>query len=388
MGVSKKGLSNSRYLLSGGLKKNGIITWRYVFNATEAGNGNEKSFFLELEMLNPYLSPAEPVLGFKQRNALNSEDLQYALAGTLSATEIKSENLLQPSFVTVRFGALGQKGKHVAFYSSISDIRIKQKPFEAEIGTCIFKENHLSGFISCSQKDLLAQPELMCSEGYGEWNLDFEILQEFESGYSEKTEFWAPIGCRTNFSGTVSWCGTEYVVNPLTSFGYFDKFWGKSLPNPWVHISSSCLQSLISGRTLFDSSFALHGCYDRKASMLLNFEGSQLNFNADPNNRKTDFLWDCQQVSQNDFDELHWSVSIHTKQWVVDADVFCPINELCNKVIEHPEGNRKTLSLVTSHSGIGEIKLYKVLKNSLEQIEYLRIAKAFCEFGRIEEAEN
>lgn len=388
MGVSKKGLSNTRYMLSGGLKKNGIITWRYVFNAIEAGNGNEKSFFLELEMLNPHLSPSETVLGFKQRNAINAEDLQYALAGTASAKELKSENLLQPSFVTVRFGALGQKGRHVAAYAPLSEIKLRTKPFEAEIGTCTFSENHLSGFISITQKELLSNPELMCQEGYGEWNLDFEILQEFEEGYKGKTDFWAPIGCRTNFSGTVSWCGTEYIVNPITSFGYFDKIWGKTVPNPWFHISASSLQSLISGRTMFDSSFAIHGIYDNKASMLLNFEGEKLIFNAEENKKNAEFLWDCQEVSQNDYNELHWSVSIHTKQWVVDVDVFCPITELCNKIIELPEGKRKTLSLVSSSSGTGEIKLYKVLKNTLEQIEYLRIAKAFCEFGQTEEAEN
>ena len=56
--------------------------------------------------------------------------------------------------------------------------------------------------------------------------------------------------------------------------------------------------------------------------------------------------------------------------------------------VELPEGSRKTLSLVSSSSGTGEIKLYKVHKNTLEQIEDFRITKALCEFGRIEEAEN
>lgn len=388
MGISKKGLNNNRYQLSGSLKKNGIISWRYVLNGTEKDTGTEKSFFLELEMVNPFLSPQEALLGFKQRTALNEEDLHYALAGTQSAAEIVSETLVQPSFVTVRFGALGQKGKHIASYEALNNIKTSSKSFEIEFGTCVFTENHLSGFISCSHKDLSSHPEFMCQEGYAEWNLDYEILQEFDTGFTDKTEFWAPIGCRTNFSGKISWCGTEYLVAPLTSFGYMDKFWGKSVPSPWFHISASNLSSMISGRTLFDSSFAFHGLYNNKASMLLNFEGNKLEFLCEDKKSRDKFIWDCQEISQSDSDELHWSVSFQNKQWVIDIDVFCQITELCNKVIELPEGNRKTLSLVQSCSGKGEIKLYKVLKNSLEQIEYLRIAKAFCEFGQIEESDN
>lgn len=388
MAISKKGLNNIRYQLSGGLKKNGIIVWRYVFNAAESITGAEKTFFIELEMLNPSLLPSEPVLGFQQRNAVSEDDLQYALAGTLSATEMKAENLVQPSYVCVRLGVFGQKGKHIAVYDALNNIQLTQKPFECHIGTCSFTENHLSGFISCTEKDINAHPELLCQAGYAEWNLDFDILQEFDSGFQGKNDFWTPIGCRTNFSGTLSFCGTDYTVKPLTSFGYLDKYWGKSLPNPWFHVSASSLQSLISGHTMFDSSFAVHGCYDKKATLLMNVEGNKLIFNADEDSKSSQFVWDCQQVSQNEFEELHWSVSVHNKHWIVDIDVFCKITELCNKVLELPEGSRKTLSLVSSSSGTGEIKLYKVHKNTLEQIEDLRITKALCEFGRVEEAEN
>ncbi len=387
MGVSKKGLANSRYTLSGKLKKNGIIIWRYVFNATEIDTGSEKAFYLELEMLNPQLSPSEPVLGFKHRNAVSAEDLQYALAGTMSATELQSENLVIPSYIVVRFGALGQKGKQISYYDNHSNIKISQKPFEIRTGTCVFTENHLSGFISCSQRDLAAHPEYLCQDGYAEWNLDFEILQEFEKGFQEKSEFWAPIGCRTNFAGTINWCGNDYSVNPLTSFGYFDKTWGQTFPNPWFHVSASNLSSLISGRVMFDSSFAVHGMYGDQASLLLNIEGNKMAFDASENKKNSEIIWDCQEATQNEFTELHWSSSVKTKQWVIDIDVFTPITDLCNKVIELPEGNRKTLSIVSSNSGTGEIKLYKVLKNTLEQIEYLRISKALCEFGRLDEAE-
>lgn len=387
MGVSKKNITNYKSLLTGGLKKNGFISWRYVFNATEKLSGTEKTFFIELEMLNPYLSPSEAVLGFTSRSTINPDDLQYALAGTTSATEMVLEKFVQPSYVAVRFGALGKHAKQICNYEAIQNTKINPHQFSVQVENCTFTEKHLSGFVNHTKSEIFSHPEYLCQDGYAEWNLDFEIIQEFEKGFSNKTNTWIPIGLRANFSGTINYCGEDYNVNPLKSFGYIDKTWGKTLPNPYFHIAASSLSSQISGRTLFDSSFVVHGLYDDRASVLLNFEGNKLSFCADENKRSYSCLWDCQQFLQNDEDQLHWSLSATNKTWVVDIDVFCNISELYNKVVELPEGNRKTLSMLTSGSGNGEIKLYKRIKDDLEQIENIRIAKAFCEFGKFEEPE-
>ena len=360
MGASKKSLNNIKTLLTGGLRKNGIILWRYIFNAREKESGEEKSFFIELEMLNPYLSPSEEILGFKSRTAVSAEDLQYALAGTKAAMELETEKILQPSFVSIRFGAFGKKGKQFALYDTIHNTKISQKPFSIQVGNCSFTESHLSGFISYTEKEILAHPEYMCNHGYAEWNLDYEIIQDFDTGYQGNPNFWIPIGIKTNMSGTVTYCGTDYIINPLTSFGYFDKFSGKTLPAPWFHISASSLTSLISGRTLFDSSFASQGIYNDMVSLLLNFEGNKLEFCAE-NKKKYNCVWDCQQSparsEDDDSEELHWSASLNNKNWVVDIDIYCKITELTNRVIELPEGKRKTLSIVACGTGRGEIKL-------------------------------
>ena len=46
----KKGFKNPK-------KKTGVNYWRFVFNAIAEGTGAEKSFFIELEYINPSLSP-------------------------------------------------------------------------------------------------------------------------------------------------------------------------------------------------------------------------------------------------------------------------------------------------------------------------------------------
>ena len=107
MAATKKNIKISRYGLSGASKKFGVNFWRCFFTAFEKNSATEQKFFLELELLNPTLSPSEPLLGFKPRVTITEDDLQYALAGTTSASELKSENIVQPSYIVVRFGKLG-----------------------------------------------------------------------------------------------------------------------------------------------------------------------------------------------------------------------------------------------------------------------------------------
>ena len=63
------------------------------------------------------------------------------------------------------------------------------------------------------------------------------------------------------------------------------------------------------------------------------------------------------------------------------------IGTLNSRTIELPEGQRKILSVLEGGAGTGEIKLYKHIGNTLEQIEHATLAKVFCEFGHIEEGE-
>ena len=92
-------------------------------------------------------------------------------------------------------------------------------------------------------------------------------------------------------------------------------------------------------------------------------------------------------VEEIDQNNLHWSVSIHNKQWIIDVDAFCQINELTNRSIELPEGQRKVLNVLQGGSGSGEIKIYRKSGKNLEQIEFAKFTNCVCEFGHIEEAE-
>lgn len=390
MAASSKTLKNSKYGLSGTKKKVGINIWRFFFNGINKISGSESMFFIELEYLNPWLSDSEPLLGFKPRVKITADDLQYALAGTSSAQNLQSETIIQPSYVVIRVGKFGEDAKQLCSYHSLKNVKLTLKPFSLLIGNKLFAEDKLSGFINISEDEYQKHPEFLCDKGYATWNLDYEIIRDYNQGYKNKYEKWFPFGIKTNFSGTINFNGDDYIVDARKSFGYMERYWGKSLPETWFHISSSCLTSIISGKTLFDSSFAIHGDFDDRVSFLGNFEGSDILFCADSSKRQYSTVWNCVQAPEgNDVSEnkLHWSVSINSKLWVIDVDIYCKINELYNRELELPDGGRKILNEVQGGTGVGEIKLFKRIKNTLEQIEYAKIVKAVCEFGHTEEGE-
>ncbi len=390
MAATKKNIKDSRYGLSGSSKKIGVNLWRCFFVGFEKNSASEQMFFIELEMINPSLSPSEPLLGFKPRVTITEEDLQYTLAGTLAAKDLKSENIVQPSYVAVRIGKLGAQPKQLCSYQPLKSMKFSNKPFTIQMENKLFTEDALSGFINITEDDFQKHPEYMCDKGYASWNLKYEIICDMAEGYKNKNERWFPYGIKTDFSGIVSFDGADYIIEPRKCMGYMDRYWGRTMPYDWFHISSANLTSIISGRVLQKSFFTIQGVFEDKLAFMGSFEGSDIIFPANLSKRQYSCVWDCIQTPESenpDDNKLHWSVSINNKLWVLDIDLYCKVNELSNRVLELPEGNRKVLSILQGATGTGEIKLFKKIRNTLEQIEYAEITKAVCEFGHEEDGE-
>lgn len=388
MAVSKSSIKKSRFGYTNFKKKANLNRWRFFFNGIERISGTETKFFLEMELINPWISPSDVQLGFKPRINISADDLQYALAGTQAAENLVSEQIVQPSYTAVRIGIIGSSPKQLCSYHCQNEISITQKPFSMQVGNKIFSENKLSGFINISEEEKQKHPEFFTESGFAKWDLTYEIQKDFKEGYNQKNEVWFPFGIKTLFTGIVSFDGAEYVIDSRKGFGYTERYWSKSYPDEWFHISSTNMSSLISGKTLFDSSFAVQGNFEDRVSFISDFEGSEIVFTADSSKRRYSTVFNCIQTPESeDMDEnkLHWSVSINSKLWVIDIDLFCRIKDLYNRTLEAPEGKRKVMNVVQSGTGIGEIKLFKRVRNDLEQIEYAKITKAVCEFGHTEE---
>lgn len=388
MGVSTKSLKLSRYGFSNNHKKTGINLWRFFMDATNSRTGAVKKFFIEFEILNPHVSPQQVQLGFTPRVKISPEDLQYALAGTQAAREIQSEEIVQPSYAVVRIGTFGAEPRQLCSYAAVDSLKFNSKPFEIQMGNKYFSDDKLSGFIDISAEEKEKHPEYFCDSGFARWNLSYHISKDYNTGYKDKSYTWFPYGLKTDFSGTISFDGDEYLVEDRKSKGYMDRSWGSSLPQTWFFLNSRSLTSIISGRTLLESTFTIQGVFEDRLSFIANIEGIEINFTADAGKRLYTNVWSCVQAPESDEDELlHWSVSINNKNWVIDVDIFCKVSDLYNRNLELPEGERMVLDMLLGGTGYGEIKLYKRIKNDLEQIEYIKVENAQCEFGHVEKSE-
>lgn len=388
MNISKKSSKINRYQLSGSLKKSGLNVWRFVFNGTEKVTGQERKFFIELSMLNPGLCPDEAVLGFKPRINISAEDLQNVLAGSASARSIQSESYVVPSYVVLRAGVLGSEAKQVCSYSAAKDVSVSAKSFCIQGDRFSFNDEKLAGRIDCSPGDIQEHPEYLCDSGSLSWELRYEIRRDFEKGYSGKNCFWAPTGARTVFAGNFTIDGKVYEVIPKKSSGYIDRFFGKNVVFPWVHLSSSVLTSIISGKTLADSTFAVQGAFDNQVSAIIELEGKSVVFEAKKTKISNGSIWNFSETPENNGEEnLHWSVSLNSKSYVVDIDVFCPAGQMYVKSVEIPEGNRNVLKMLCGGAGTGEVRLYRRFGKNLELIEHAKIASVLCEYGQLEKPE-
>lgn len=386
---SKKISGNERYMLKGSLKKNGFDRWRLVTSGFNKMTGEERTFLIEFYVVNPALSPNDVVLGFKSRKAHSAADLQYALAGTQSATNMQVEKYVQPSFVMVKAAMLGLGGKQVNAYFPSSSLEIGKNDFIIKVAAgrdeeCFLSDNECYGSVAVSVSKLNEMPELLSQAGSLSWNLKFKKQISFSPDYRGKTIHWSSFGARTVFEGKVVLDGEEYLVTPKKSYGYIDKNWGKDFSSPFFHLSASNFTSLINGKSLDYSCLAVQGVYNEKLSVLASLEDNKIEFHAD-SHKKYSINFECTEMPEDDDGvKLHWTVSVHDRKRVLDIDIFCNISEMFIRDYESPEGGRKLLKVLGGGTGTGEMRLYKKIKKNLELIEYVRIANCICEYGNID----
>lgn len=385
MASSKVNKRFDQYILRGKLRQEGFERWRYVFSALSKFDGRERKFFIELYIVNPALSPKTAVISQKSRLAISEADLQYALAGTESAAHANDEIDVMPSYVLVKAGVFGENGRQLNKFQPSSQFAYVKNVDGFKAGDCIFTSNSLSGSVTVTAQDLRVRPELLCNVGSMDWDLKFERTIENPPLYNRKKQFWAPLGAKASFSGSVHIDNQEFIVLPKSSYGYIDKSWGVRPNSPYFHISSSKLISIISGRQMQNSCFALEGEFSGKLCSVVNLEGVKYTVQNSKIFKKDLIIHDCSQITDNiDGEKVHWSVSIHKGRHVIDIDVYCKGKEMFVRDYEMPQGKRCLLK-VLGGIGNGEIRVYKKVRKNLELLEHANINDAVCEFGQTEE---
>ena len=381
MSVSKKALKSNCYKLKGSLKKCGFDRWRYSFNGINAASGEERMFYIELMAENPAVSFERTILPQAEGTPkIDADNLQAALAGNLDAPSSAGQKAI-PSFACVRAGVFGSRPKQLNRFFANSELNAKKKGFEIKAGGCAFGDNELRGVMAITEVEARSFTEWGSSSGRMEWNLKYERDFDAPETFSKDGMHWLAGGLTARFSGMVTLDGQEYAVSPDHSFGYVEKTWGPALPLPFMHVSSSRLTSIFTGKVMKDSGFALGGDYDGRLVALAKFENEFYGFGPQQKIKKYTAHWSCVRSPLNDGnEELHWSASVNCKKYILDVDVFCPASEMLVKDYWLSDGS--LLKVLCGGSGSGEIRLYKQIKKSLELIQHAKILGAECDYGQ------
>ena len=378
MAAAKQKKSTNTFRLHGNLRRNGYDRWRYFFTGQNKNNGEERGFYIELFVMNPGLTPKEPTFCFHESLPDSDQQIQAVLTGNY--TQDTTEK--QPSYVVVRAGEYGDTHKQVNNFFPAEALQLSKKKQSVTIGDCFFSDTVLQGKSYLSYNDAETRREFFSDPGFISWNLKYR--QVFDAGQSltQKNSSWNASGVKSLFSGTMTVDGTDYIVTPQASSGYIDRGWGHTYPDPWLHLSSNTLTSIINGKKLLKSSFAVQGVYNGKLCAYINLEGRTLFFNPKSILRRYKSTWECTETPEdNEGKKIHWSASIHDRDYVIDIDLFCSISELFVRSYEMPDGQSRLLKVLSGSTATGEIRLYKTVRRTVELLEHATVSNAVCEYG-------
>lgn len=345
--------------LNNSLKKTGFARWRYLFNAKNSFSGEGESFFIELYLVNPALSPDKVIWSDPHAIPTFKDESQLFMP----------EEVVSPhSYVTIRVGMPGLGGKVIQNFLPASSLCISKNLLDVANGAFHLENGFLSGVAEDENK-------------YASWQLKIEKLCQFTPGKMQKDMFWGVPAVRCFISGELQFCGETYIVEPGTSFGYVDKLWGKDYPYPFFHLSCSHISSIITGKPLVNAAFAVQGIYRDSFALFAEIDAVKLSRPRVKNNPNFGCV-----VMEN---KVHWTVSVPFHHHLIDIDVFCPSDEMSVRSYSCPSNPREELQVLGGSTGTGELRLYrKIKKKSLELIEHAILQDVRCEYGGRERAEN
>ena len=367
---NKSDITRDEFQLVRKQARKGYDWWWHSFTAYSKKTGEAKPFFIEFFAINPALGQEDPVLGQLEENKKNG---------------------IRPSYVMVKVGCWGKKHLQLHRFFGWKKVEIHQKsPFSIKCGDCYLDETKTYGSVSIDEKSSKQHPEWMCDFGEISWNLKISKQIAFNVGYGAGKlframqcfeMFWHAEGMKSYFEGSITLDGEEYVVDPLRSFGYADKNWGKGFTSPWVWLSSNNITSKITGKKLENTVFDIGGgrpkiyflALNRKLLSAFYYEGKCFEFNF------SKFWTFCRTKfsSSETKDEIIWHVEQKTWRNKMIVDIRCKKEDMLLVNYEAPDGSKRHNRLWNGGNGYGEIKLYHKKK----LIDNMHVENIGCEYG-------
>lgn len=339
---------------------------QFVFNAADS-LGAVRSFFIELALINPALSPDHTVLGYKSRAKVG--DLGDVILDTQVSRNMAHESTVLPSYIAVRAGSIGEHSRQFAVYHNLRDVNFSTRTFEVTTPSGTFSTTSLKGQLAISQSDLDTHPEWFCDSGNIAWDIQTHCHVCFGHGYRGAYNW---LTSSVDFTGTITLDGTQYTITNKQP-GFIEHFWGKDLSPTYLRINATRLISVITGKPL-DSYLSIGGIFgndkatDGRASLLLDLADGQFVFTS--NSRKSAYTASS-DVTECADGRLHWSVSIHSHSYVIDIDAFCEHETLCVRLWERASYHGQQ-QILTSPCGMGQLRLYARHHKDLVLLEEAR----------------
>lgn len=361
MGISRENRKKNKAILNGVSKKNGFDMWRHSFTGFSKITGEQRCFFIELCILNPALSPKKVTFGDKT---------------SIDKKETK------PSFLMVKAGIWGENSKQLHAFYPIEKMIINKRKLNLQIDSIIMSECDLIGSINTNNLKEILIPDCMNISGSMSWSLKMDKRIPFTAKKTNAPMAWFVQGCKTLYGGTVTFDNEEFTVLPQKSFGHADKMWGKDFPNPFIWLSSSNLISVISAQHLSSSCFDICGVFgknkdSKNIQIFFHHQDKSYVFSNIGAFSKNKITFNFTQTA----DVGHWIISAQNNKYLMDVDVYCKKSDMLFNNYVNPQGLIPHKTLWSGGNGIGEIRLYKKIKKSLEIIEQARIENCGCEYG-------
>ena len=347
-------ITRNEFMLHGPLAHQGYDWWWHSFTAQDEETGEDKPFFIEFFICNPALAEDEPVLGQLPQNQADGK---------------------RPSYLMVKAGTWGKEHFQLHRFFSLKNTRIHGE-------------------------EAAAHPEWMCESGELSWNLTLDKQIAFNVGYGASKPlreaeafamYWHAEGMKTAFQGTITCNGRRYKVTPEKSYGYADKNWGRDFTSPWVWLSSNCLKSKLTGKTLENSVFDIGGGrpkiyfvpLDRRLLGVFYYEGEEFDFNFSKLHLhvKTEFSF------REDEERVYWQVRQENIHAVMETEITCRKKEMLLVNYEAPDGSKRHNRLWNGGNGTGIVRLYRKTGagHDLELIDEVEATHVGCEYGEYDE---
>lgn len=360
-------------MLKGSLKKRGYDWWWHSFTGYHKKTGEKKSFFIEYFIINPALGKELPTLG----------QLPY-----------NKEHAIRPSYIMIKAGCWGEDAKQIHQFYPIQAMVMQDDKLELTVGECKLSETSIKGKVKITQEESEQHPEYMSDYGELSWDLKVNKKIAFNVGYGASKFFrklnafemyWHAEGIKTEYEGSVMLDGHQYEILPQSSYGYADKNWGADFTSPWVWLSSCHMVSQTTNRKLENSAIDIGGgCpkvfgipFNRKLLIDFFYEGENYEFNFSK-------FWQGVQTSFNVYEtetQIIWEVTSKNRKYVIEVKVCCDKKEMLWINYEAPNGLKLHNKLWNGGTGVGEIKLYKKIKQQNILIDEIIMKNVGCEYG-------